>query len=343
MSGVRFGFSPEGLCHEPRDNIARVHKFEEAGFDSIWEGDHTLPWQHSSGHCGGIYTQLTAYLERTSHVQVGGMVIAPIGIRHHPIDVALEMATMARLHPGRVALCVGTGEAMNEQTTTGVWPSTKERVQRCVEAMQLIRKAWTEPDYFHWKSEHFRSFFYMYDRPEQPIPLYCAANGPKMAWNTGFYADGHVAVGVTPEYYRDTLHPALAEGARAAGKDPDALEKFAWVSTFFDPDEERALEAARLYGGLLIPECFTTIRDPRIIEERAALVRDDVLRDAFGVATSAEQIIQRMEAFIEVGCNHILWVDGSPNPDLVADVCRTEVLPYLHAKYGSPAHVRTQA
>ena len=98
----------------------RVRALEDAGFQYIWEGDHTLPWQHSAGHSAGIFTTLTAFLSRTERAVVGGMVIPPIGIRHHPIDVAVEIATQALLYPGRVALCVGTGEAMNEKTTTGI-------------------------------------------------------------------------------------------------------------------------------------------------------------------------------------------------------------------------------
>lgn len=330
---VKFGFSPEGLCHEPADNVARVHKFEEAGFDSIWEGDHTLPWHHTEAHNGSVIVQLTAYLERTERVTVGGMVVPAVGIRRHPIDVALDFATMARIHPGRVALCVGTGEAMNEQTTTGIWPSTKERIERTVEGIELIQKAWTADDYFKWKGKHFESFFYLYDKPAEPIPIYCAANGPKMAYNAGYYTDGHVAVGVTPSYYVDVLHPALEQGARDAGKDPSTLEKFAWVSTFFHPDEDQAIEAARRYGGLLIPEAYHSIQDPRIIEERGKLVPEDRLKEAFGIATTPEQIVDRMAAFIEAGCNHILWVDGSPDPDLVAEVCAKEVLPELRRRY----------
>lgn len=330
---VKFGFSPEGLCHEPADNIRRVHKFEEAGFDDIWEGDHTLPWQHSAGHNGGVIVQISAFLERTRRVTVGGMVVPAVGIRRHPIDVALDFATLARLHPGRVALCVGTGEAMNEQTTTGLWPSTRERIERTIEGIELIHKAWTAEDYFQWKGKYFKSFFYLYDKPEQPIPIYCAANGPKMAYNAGYYTDGHVAVGVPPSYYTEVLHPALEKGARDAGKDPSKLEKFAWVSSFFHPDEEKALEAARRYGGLLIPECYHLVQDPRIIEQRALLIRDDLLKEAFGVATDPGKIIERFEAFIKAGCNHILWVDGSPDPDLVAEVCRKEVLPELRRRY----------
>jgi coenzyme F420-dependent glucose-6-phosphate dehydrogenase len=324
-----FGISPECLCHDVRENVRRVQVLEEAGFDYIWEGDHTLPWHHSSGHSAGIFTTLEAFLSHTERAVVGGMVIPALGIRHHPIDVAIEVATQALLHPGRVALCVGTGEAMNEKTTTGYWPSLRERIERTIEGIELIRKAWTSDDYFEHKGKHFRSFFYLYTKPEQPIPLLCASQGPIMARNAGLYTEGYVAVGVPPSHHRAVLIPAFEDGARETGKDPSQLMRCAWVSTFYHPRTERALEAARIYGGLLIPEAYHHIQDPRVIESRARLVRDEAMQEAFCIATSGEEICTVFQSFIDAGCNHIVWADGSPDPSLVAKVCATEVLPAL--------------
>jgi coenzyme F420-dependent glucose-6-phosphate dehydrogenase len=335
VGGVTFGISPECLCHDVRDNVARVGDLEQAGFDYIWEGDHTLPWQHSSGHSSGIFTTLGAFLANTEHATVGGMVIPALGIRHHPIDVAIEVATQALIYPGRVALCVGTGEAMNEKTTTGVWPPLRERIERTVEGIELIKKAWTSTDYFEHKGKHYKSFFFMYTKPVEPIPLLCASQGPIMAFNAGKYTDGYVAVGVPPSHHRDVLIPAFEAGALEAGNDPKRMMKCAWVSSSYHPNTEKALDGARVYGGLLIPEAYNYIQDPRVIEQRALLVKDDALRQAFCVASSGEQIIERFEAFIAAGCNHILWADMSPDPSLVAKVCANEVLPYLKKKYGA--------
>jgi coenzyme F420-dependent glucose-6-phosphate dehydrogenase len=317
---VTYGISPECLCHDVRENVARLPALEEAGFDFVWEGDHTLPWQHSVGHSAGIFSTLEAFLHVTQRAVVGGMVIPPIGIRHHPVDVAIEVATQALLHPGRVALCVGTGEAMNEKTTTGVWPSLRQRIERTVEAIGLIRAAWTSDDYFRHRGKYFDSFFYLYTKPETDIPLLCAANGPIMARNAGLYTEGYVAVGVSPDYHRDVLIPAFDQGAREAGRDPDKLMRCAWVSTSYHPSAEIALDGARHYGGLLIPEAYSHIQDPRVIESRALLVRDEALLNAFCVATSAEQIASRWQEFVDAGCNHVIWADMSPEPSLVAKV-----------------------
>jgi coenzyme F420-dependent glucose-6-phosphate dehydrogenase len=337
VSEVTFGISPECLCHDVRDNVQRVRALEEAGFQYIWEGDHTLPWQHSSGHSSGIFVTLTAFLERTERAVVGGMVIPPIGIRHHPIDVAVETATQALLHPGRVALCVGTGEAMNEKTTTGFWPPLRERIERCIEAIELIRKAWESEDYFRHKGKYFNSFFYLYTKPAERIPLLCAAQGPIMARNAGLYSDGYVAVGVPPAHHHDVLIPAFEQGAREGGKDTAALMRCAWVSTFYHPDPEQALNGARAYGGLLIPEAYNYIQDPRVIEQRALLVRDEALRQAFCIASTAEEVVDAFQGFIEAGCNHIVWADGSPDPALVAPLWRDEVLPILRERRLAPA------
>ena len=178
MSDVTYGISPECLCHDVRDNVERVRALEDAGFQYIWEGDHTLPWQHSAGHSSGIFTTLTAFLSRTERAVVGGMVIPAIGIRHHPIDVAVEIATQALLYPGRVALCVGTGEAMNEKTTTGFWPPLRERIERCVEGIELIKKAWESDDYFQSRRQALQELLLPVHQARRADPARVRCPGP---------------------------------------------------------------------------------------------------------------------------------------------------------------------
>ena len=224
---------------------------------------------------------------------------------------------------------------MNEQTTTGFWPPLRERIERLLESIEVIKKCWEEPDFFRHKGKYFESFFYLYQKPEHRIPIICAAGGPKMAGNAGRVADGYVAVGVPASTHTNTLIPAYEAGAADAGREAPFGYRTAWVSTSYHPDRETAFDGARVYGGLLIPEAYAYIQDPRIIEQRALLVRDEALSQAFCIATSGEEIIARFEAFIEAGCDHIIWADMSPDPTIVAKVCRDEVLPYLNRKYGS--------
>ena len=75
-------------------------------------------FQHSNGHNRSVIVELAAYLDATESITVGGQVISPIGLRRQPVDVALDLATLALLHPGRVALTAGTGGS-NERPPNG--------------------------------------------------------------------------------------------------------------------------------------------------------------------------------------------------------------------------------
>src|SRR5437899_3422602 len=56
---------------------------------------------------------------------------------------------------------------MNEKTTTGMWPALRERIERTVEGIELIKKAWSSTDYFEHNGKHYKSFFYLYTKPDR--------------------------------------------------------------------------------------------------------------------------------------------------------------------------------
>jgi len=324
---LRVGICPVMIEYPPAEIVERAPMYEDAGFDLLWEGDHTLPWHHSGGHGASALVMVEAYLQRTKLIPVHYMV-SGIGIRHHPVDIALQTATMASLHPGRLSLHLGTGEAMNEKTTTGVWPSDGERSQRVAEAIRLVRSCWSEDEYFKFKGNFFNSFFYLYDKPTQPIPMIGVAGGPKMAEIVGEHCDGILTLGPL-EYLKGVVLPAFDRGARKAGKDPSKLSKMAFVDTSYHPDMTKALAKARLYGGVLIPECYSVVQDPRIIENRSALVRDDVLTAAFAVSSKVSGLVERYASFAKAGFNTLIWAEISPDANLTPKFCKEQFLPAL--------------
>jgi coenzyme F420-dependent glucose-6-phosphate dehydrogenase len=326
-----FGICPDNQWEDFRATVERAPLFEAAGFDVLWLGDHTLPFQHSRGFNRSVVVELVAYLQATDRVVVGAQVIAPIGLRRQPVDVALDLATAALLHPGRVALTVGTGEAMNELNTTGRWPSPRERMERCVEAMELIRRCWEEEGYFRHEGAYFSSFFRLYTKPSPPIPLTCAANGPVLARHAGRIADGVCSVGVTPEHFRDRVLPAFEAGAREAGRNPRRLDRMVWVPTSYHPDPAEALAAARLEAGVLVPGAFEHVVDPREMEELGRTVDEATIRAACCVASTPEEIVSAFARYLDAGATHVVWGDLSPQPELVPDLAREHVLPRLRA------------
>ena len=135
---------------------------------------------------------LGALGERTERALLGTSVLTPT-MRYHPSIVAQAFATLACLNPGRVLLGVGTGEALNETPATGAeWPGAKERRLRLAEAIELMRRLWTE-ERVTFEGEYYRTEnATIYDRPDEPVPIYVAASGPLAAKLAGRVGDGFI-------------------------------------------------------------------------------------------------------------------------------------------------------
>jgi coenzyme F420-dependent glucose-6-phosphate dehydrogenase len=326
---LEVGICPDNQWEDFRATVERAPALENAGFDAIWLGDHTLPFQHSRGFNRSVIVEMGAYLHVTESILVGAMVIAPIGLRHHPVDVALDLATLALLNPGRVSLAVGSGEAMNERNTTAVWPGGRERMERLAEAIALIQRCWQADDYFTHAGDYFQSFFYLYTKPSPPIPLLCAANGARTARIAGALADGFCCVGVSPEDFEQRLLPAFAAGVQAAGRNPETMQRIVWVPTTYHPDPEEARRASKLEAGVLVRGALESVTDPREMEALGAGVPDEEIRKASCVASTAEEIVTHFRAYAAAGATHVVWGDLSPDPDLVPDLARDHVIPAL--------------
>jgi 5,10-methylenetetrahydromethanopterin reductase len=96
LPALGFVVRPE---HPPEQLAARARAVEEAGFDELWLWEDCFL-------AGGIASAATA-LAATSRVAVGlGIMPAPV---RNPAFVAMEIAALARMHPGRVMAGFGHG------------------------------------------------------------------------------------------------------------------------------------------------------------------------------------------------------------------------------------------
>lgn len=115
--------------------------------------------------------------------------------RYNPAVVAQAFGTLGALNPGRIVLGIGTGEALNEVAVGAAgspWPEFKERFARLREAVTLMRRLWTE-ERVDFEGDYYRTHAAtVYDRPEQPIPVYVAAGGPLVARYAGRSGDGFI-------------------------------------------------------------------------------------------------------------------------------------------------------
>jgi TAT-translocated FGD2 family F420-dependent dehydrogenase len=294
----------------------------KAGFGLLATSDHFQPWQANEGHAGQAWVSLGVLGERAQPAWIGTTVTCPT-MRYEPAVVAQAFASLSLLHPGRVFLGVGSGEALNEKAATGDWPAWAERWDRLVEAIGVIRALWSGEQVQH-QGKYFAVDGKLYDPPAQPIPLMTAANGKKSMRLAGQHGDGLVT---DPKTWQQ--HKAEWEaGARDAGKDPSNMpvlvEQFVVVG-----DQAEAQRAAALWR--FIPKAFKTYyntADPAEIEQQANadLPLDKVYGD-WAVGTDPQVHVAAVQKLFDSGATIVNIHSGQPNQKKVIDFYAKSVLP----------------
>ncbi len=332
---LTLGYKASAEQFGPRDLLEFSVKAEECGFDSVVVSDHYQPWRHSDGHAPFSFAWLAALGERTRRVRLGTSVVTPT-FRYHPSIVAQAIGTLGSLYPDRVFLGVGTGESMNEVPVTGMaWPGFKERIGRLREAIELMQRLWTE-ERVTYDGEYYKTIHAtVYDKPDKPVPLYVAASGASAAKLAGRVADGFICTsGKGPELYRDTLLPAVAEGAEAAGRDLSRIEKMIEVKVSFDHDHDRALADTRFWAALALPaEDKAGVEDPIEMEKRADALPIEKAASRFIVSTDPDEHVDKIGMYVELGFTHLVFHAPGPDQARFLDLYSREILPRLRERY----------
>jgi TAT-translocated FGD2 family F420-dependent dehydrogenase len=300
---------------------------EDAGFDLLATSDHFQPWQANEQHAGLAWVTLGALGQRTQRIWMGPTVTCPT-LRYNPAVVAEAFATLSIFYPGRIFLGLGSGEALNEEAATGMWPAWRERWDRLIEAVGIIRELWTGRPLQH-KGTHFTVDAKLYDPPPQPVPLLLAANGPKAMKLAGQHGDGLIT---DPQTWKQ--HKAEWEaGARSAGKDPGSMpvlvEAFVVVG-----DQSDAQVPAKLWN--FIPKAFKgyqNIPAPAEIERRAQaeLPLPKVYGD-WTVSADPDAHVQTIKKLFESGVTIVNIHSGQPDQRKVIDFYGREVIPRLKGR-----------
>ncbi|HSK27952.1 MAG TPA: glucose-6-phosphate dehydrogenase (coenzyme-F420) [Jiangellales bacterium] len=328
---MRIGYKASAEQFTPRELVELAVLAEQTGLDSVMVSDHFQPWRHRGGHAPFSLGVLAAAGERTSRVVLGTSVLTPT-FRYHPSVVAQAVATLACLHPGRVLLGVGTGEAMNEVAPTGAgWPGFPERFARLREAVELMRALWAG-ERVSFEGDHYRTVdATVYDRPDEPIPVYVAAGGPKVARYAGEAGDGFICTsGKGVELYRDQLLPAVADGL--AGRDP-APRRFGRVLELklsFDTDPARALEDTRFWAPLsLTPEQKHGLTDPEQIEAAADELPIEQVARRWVVSADPDEVVELVRPYADLGFDHLVLHGPGQDQARYLELVGAHLLPRL--------------
>jgi coenzyme F420-dependent glucose-6-phosphate dehydrogenase len=328
---LKVGYKASAEQFAPRPLLEFSVVAEEVGFDSVVVSDHYQPWRHTDGHAPYSFAWLAALGGRTKRVQLGTSVVTPT-FRYHPAIVAQAIATLGCLYPDRVLLGVGTGESMNEVPVLGIkWPGFKERFGRLKEAIELMRRLWTE-ERVSYEGEYYHTVnATVYDRPKNPVPLYIAGAGASAAKLAGRVADGFICTsGKASSLYSETLLPAVEEGAAEAGRDPKGIERMIEMKVSFDTDYQRALNDTKIWAALaLTPEEKTGVEDPREMERLADALPVERAASRWIVSSDPDEQVKAIQPYLDLGFSHLVFHAPGPDQERFLRLYAEQVIPRL--------------
>jgi coenzyme F420-dependent glucose-6-phosphate dehydrogenase len=311
--------------------------------------DHFHPWWHSGAFGNFTWVWLAAAAERTKKMNFVTGVTAPI-YRYHPAIIAQAFASLDVLYPGRVALGLGTGEAMNEVPLGFDWTNASSRRKRMLEAKEVIEKLWyanretlknTDDGFVSFNGEYFLiRHARLYTAPKTQIPIYIAGSGEKAIRAAAKYSDGVITF-LKPHSARK-MFESFNEEAKKSGKDPRSLQKIAEYKISYSKDHEKALNSSNFWRATLLKDAFVThISDPRKLQLKAIKeVPDERLKESVHIVTNIEDSIKSIEEYLNAGFTRVYVHSTSPDESEFIRMFSNKVLPYF-MKQAASEHAST--
>jgi alkanesulfonate monooxygenase SsuD/methylene tetrahydromethanopterin reductase-like flavin-dependent oxidoreductase (luciferase family) len=216
---------------------AMARAAEEAGFESIWLGDHLLYRGDGREERGPqeVWTLLAAVAAVTERATIGPLVACTSF--HPPGLIAKMAATVDDVSRGRLILGLGAGWNETEYRAFGL--PYDHRVSRFEESFSIIRRMLAgeriQSAGRYWSAEDL----VLMPPPERRIPLMIGSNGPRMLsialphvdwWNTWYDRYGNTIEGFAE------FNANVTAAAERAGRDPLEIKRSTAVLVELDPE-----------------------------------------------------------------------------------------------------------
>lgn len=311
-----------GSTQPPRELVAAACRADRAGFHDIWVGEDYF-------FTGGVAA--AACLLANVEVPVGiGIVSA---VLRHPALLAMELATLEEIYPGRLrgGLGLGVPECLDQ---LGLRPrSGLAAVRDTLRATRALMAGET----LTIETETFSAEGIALEHPPARVPpLYIGASGPKALRQAGAEADGTVLSVLAGAEYVRWACARLAEGAAA---DNHRVVVYALCAVADDGDEARELvrEGVATYS-LIFPrnplsevQGFVDEAEELAalgLEAATPLVPQAWLRDLTVAGTPAE-CAARIRALGEAGAHAVALIFPDDHIEDMIDRVAHDVLPAL--------------
>jgi phthiodiolone/phenolphthiodiolone dimycocerosates ketoreductase len=209
---------------------SRPQAAEQAGYASMWWGDHYMGWVPRSIWTPDISAAARpgsnpdTFFDPVAAMAVAGAATSQISIgittesiRRHPVALAQQFLTLQHITGGRTILGIGGGEGEN------ILPyglSFDRPVGRMEEGIRIIRKLWGSEGPVSFEGEHYRFDDAVFGLPAPAAGLpevWMCGVGPRMCRIAGELGDGWLPAMLTPAEYADRVDK-IQKARAAAGR-----------------------------------------------------------------------------------------------------------------------------
>jgi F420-dependent oxidoreductase-like protein len=321
---VKFGaFVPQGWKLEYsgvagpdawRRTVEVAREIEDLGYDHLWVYDHveTVPRREPT-HVFEAFTTLAALAQHTSRVKLGQLVTCAsyrnVGV------LAKTAAGVDVMSGGRLIFGLGAGWYEREYQAYGYeFRRAGERIDFLDEALEAIRRLWTEETVTH--AGRYLTFegAYCDPKPVQQLPeIWVGGGGERKTLRVAARHATHTnwQVGIDEFVHKSKV---LEEHCDAVGRD------FATITRTHGPDcclfdSERELRqwCASPTGG-----------HPRKLGTDDEYIANQLVG-------TPEMVAEKVQAYVDAGCaEFVLWFRDHPNGESLARFMR-EVVPLVDA------------
>jgi alkanesulfonate monooxygenase SsuD/methylene tetrahydromethanopterin reductase-like flavin-dependent oxidoreductase (luciferase family) len=324
--------SPVGLVlgshMAPEDIVPMAQLAERLGYGELWFLEDCF--------FTGAMSSVTAALGATSQLPVGiGIVSA---VTRHPALLAMELAAMSRLYPGRVRPGVGLGVPLWLHQMGLMPPSPLTALRECVTNLRRLldgEEVTVSGDVFAFDRVELTY------KPRERLPIYMGLVNEKGLRLSGEIADGTVLSVLAGVDYIHWAREQIAEGMRAGGRDGHhQVTTYALYSCL--PDGAAAKEALRVATAFYLEAMPDNALGQvyGIVPEVAAMLpggaaqiareMPDAWLDDLVIAGDPDECAAKLRAFIDAGSDTIgLWPFPLERSAEVLELTAREVFPRI--------------
>lgn len=218
--GLSLGISPrEPISH----TVEVVQGAEELGFDSVWIADVQL----SMKDC---YSALTLCAVNTSTILLGTGVTNPV--TRHPTTIANAFTALREISGDRAVIGIGTG--WTAVFSIGLRPALIKHLEK---AIVDIRKLCSGEEV---EGPDGRPYHLV--TAQGRIPIYVAANQPRVLRMCGRVADGVILMGGANAEFTSWQIDHVRQGAEEVGRNFDEIDLHLWAAIGMSDDRDQAID-----------------------------------------------------------------------------------------------------